>query len=183
MSASATITGTQWAVDPTHSEIGFRIKHLMITNVKGTFNDFTATVRSQGNFPITPDVVVSINPGSIDTGDANRDAHLRTNDFFGTDEFRTIEFRGKSVERKSGDDQFVIHGELTMKGITHPVSFDVELGGLATDPWGNEKAGVSVNGKINRKDWGLTYNAALETGGMLLGDEVKISAELQLVKQ
>ena len=176
------MTGTQWAIDQAHSEISFKVKHLMISNVKGVFRKFSAAVSSDEEHPLTSDVKVTIDVASIETGDAGRDNHLRTSDFFHADEFPTIEFTGNSLVKVSGDEYNLI-GNLTMRGVTKPVTLDVEFGGITKDPWGNEKAGLTVNGKINRKDWGLNYNAALETGGVLLGEEIKINAEIQLVKQ
>jgi polyisoprenoid-binding protein YceI len=182
MSTTAVLTGTQWSVDPVHSEIAFKVKHLMITNVKGVFSKYQITVNSDKHHPISPDVHLTIDPSSISTGDAGRDQHLRTGDFFHVDQFPAIEFKGKSIDKIKNDD-YQLHGDLTIKGITKPVTFDVEFGGIQRDPWGNEKAGVSVTGKINRSDFDLTFNAALETGGVMLGEEVKISADLELIKQ
>ena len=179
---TSVMTGTQWAIDPAHSEISFKVKHLMISNVKGVFRKFSATISSDNEHPLTSDVKVSIDVASIETGDAGRDNHLRTSDFFHADEFPNIEFTGNSLVKTSGDEYRLI-GNLTMRGVTHPVTLDVEFGGITKDPWGNEKAGLVVNGKINRKDWGLNYNAALEAGGVLLGEEIKINAEIQLVKR
>jgi polyisoprenoid-binding protein YceI len=182
MSTTAVLTGTQWRVDPAHSEIAFKVKHLMITNVKGVFGKYTTTLHAGKNTPMTADVHVTIDPNSINTGDAGRDQHLRGVDFFEVEKFGMIEFAGKSLE-KTDDTDFKLHGDLTIKGITQPVTLDVTYMGSVKDPWGNEKAGLTVNGKINRNDFGLVFNATLETGGVLIGEEVKISAEVQLVKQ
>ena len=182
MSTTAVLTGTQWSVDPIHSEIAFKVKHLMITNVKGVFGKYSATINADDQHPITPDVHLTIDPASISTGDAGRDQHLRTGDFFDVESFHTIEFAGKSLDKINNTD-YKLHGDLTIKGVTKPITLDVEFGGIMRDPWGNQKAGLSVNGKINRNEFGLSFNAALETGGLLLGEEVKISAELQLIKQ
>ena len=172
---------TKWVVDRAHSELSFKVKHLMITNVKGEFREFDASVYTTGKDNMTSDIELSINPASITTGDSQRDAHLKGADFFDVDNFNQINFSGKSFEKIS-DGTYVLHGDLQMKGVKKPVSLDVEFGGLMKDPWGNEKAGFSVNGKINRKDWGLNWNAALETGGVLVSDEVKISGDVQLVR-
>lgn len=173
---------TKWGLDSTHSEISFKVKHLMISNVKGVFKDFSADVYTSGDQFMTSDIDLQINPASIDTGVADRDVHLKSADFFDVDNFTSINFKGSSLE-KVDDEEFVLQGDLTIKGVTKPVKLDVEFGGVMKDPWGNQKVGFSVNGKINRKDFGLTWNAALETGGVLVSDEVKISAEVQLVRQ
>ena len=176
MSTTAVQAGTQWSVDPIHSELAFKVKHLMISNVKGVFGQYQASINADSTSPITSDVQLTINPASINTGDAGRDQHLRAADFFDVENFPAIEFKGKKLEKIDAND-------LTIKGITKPVTLDIEFGGIMKDPWGNEKAGLAVNGKINRTDFGLTFNAALETGGVLLGEEVRINAEFQLVKQ
>lgn len=172
---------TKWVVDPAHSELSFKVKHLMITNVKGEFKEFDASVYTTGKENMTSEIELSINPASITTGDIQRDTHLKSADFFDVDNFNRITFTGQSFER-IGEGTYVLHGDLLMKGVKKPVSLDVEFGGIMKDPWGNEKAGFSVNGKINRKDWGLNWNAALETGGVLVSEEVKISGDVQLVK-
>ncbi len=171
---------TQWVLDPTHSEIEFKVKHMMITNVKGTFNNINASIAGE-DFSVAP-VSVTIDAASIDTNNNDRDNHLKNEDFFDTAKFPTITFKGKSIEKKS-DDEFKLTGDLTIKDVTRPVTLDVEYGGTNKDPWGNEKAGFNVTGKINRKDFGLNWNAALETGGVLVSEDVKIAAEVQFVKQ
>ncbi len=182
MTQTAVLTGTQWKIDSTHSEIAFKVKHLMITNVKGVFSRYEASIQSPGSNLIDADVDIRIDPASISTGDANRDQHLRSADFFDTEHHGDIRFVSTSAERTDAD-TYTLFGTLTMKGITKPIHLNVEFGGIATDPWGNQKAGITVNGKINRKDWDLNWNAALETGGVLVSDEVRISAEIQLVKE
>jgi polyisoprenoid-binding protein YceI len=176
------MTTTKWVLDPSHSEISFKVKHLMISNVKGVFAGFAIDVTTAGDDFSTSDISLSIDPATINTGNADRDAHLKSADFFDTDNFKTIAFKSEKME-KAGDDEFKLTGDLTIKGISRKVTLDVEFGGLMTDPWGNQKVGFSLNGKINRKDWGLNWNAALEAGGVLVGEEVKISAEVQFVKQ
>jgi len=177
-----TTVKTKWGIDPTHSEISFKVKHLMISNVKGVFKEFSANVYTSGDQLMTSEIDLQINPASIDTGVADRDAHLKSADFFDVENFSAIGFVGRSFE-KVDDENYILNGDLTIKGVTNPVKLDVEFGGLMKDPWGNEKVGFSINGKINRKDFGLTWNAALETGGVLVSDDVKISGEVQLVKQ
>lgn len=173
---------TTWVIDPTHSEIAFKVKHLMITNVKGVFKEFNGTVHTAGNDFVTSEINFSMNAASIDTGTADRDGHLKSADFFDAENHKEIVFKGTSTEKKD-DENYILHGDLTIRGISKPVSLEVEFAGLMKDPWGNEKAGFSINGKINRKDWGLNWNAALETGGVLVSDEVKINCEVQLLKQ
>lgn len=176
----ATGTATKWVIDPTHSEITFRVKHLMITNVKGEFRKFSAEIN--GNDFSTASIRAEIDATSIFTNEDGRDKHLRSADFFDTDNHPTLTFDGTSF-RKVDAENYLLKGTLTIKGIRQEVAFDVEFGGINKDPWGNEKAGFSLAGKINRKDWGLNWNAALETGGVLVSDEVRISAEVQFVKQ
>ncbi len=176
-------TKTRWSIDPAHSEIAFKVKHLMITNVKGVFKEFDANIYTTGEDFMTSEIDFRMNPASVDTGVADRDAHLKSPDFFDVENHKQIHFLGTSYEKVDNDGSYELYGELTIKGITKQIKLDVEFGGVMKDPWGNEKAGFSINGKINRKDWGLTWNAALEAGGVLVGDEVKISCEIQLVKQ
>lgn len=173
-------TKTKWVIDPTHSEVAFKVKHLMISNVKGNFSAFEVNALTDGDDFSHAEINVSINTSSISTGVADRDAHLKSPDFFDSANFETMTFVSKSLTG-SGDD-YKLDGDLTIRGITNPVSLNVEFGGLMTDPWGNVKAGFNVDGKINRKDWGLTWNAALEAGGVLVADEVRINAEIELLK-
>ena len=173
---------TTWVIDPSHSEIAFKVKHLMISNVKGSFSEFNGQLFTDGDDFSTSEIDFHINPASINTGAADRDGHLKSPDFFDVENFKEITFTsGKLV--KTGDDEFALSGNLAIKGITQPVKLEVEFGGLMTDPWGNEKAGFTLNGKINRKDFGLTWNAALEAGGVLVGDEIRISCDVELAKQ
>ena len=173
---------TKWAIDPTHSEVAFKVKHLMITNVKGVFKEFSASVYTTGAGFLTSDIEFSLNPASIDTGVADRDGHLKSADFFDVENHKQITFIGSSYE-KVDDESYTLFGDLTIKGISKQVKLDVEFNGVMKDPWGNEKAGFVINGKISRKDWGLNWNSTLETGGVLVSDEVKISCEVQLIKQ
>lgn len=173
---------TKWVFDPAHSEINFRVKHLMITNVKGDFKTFDISVITDGDDFTNADITVNIDPSSINTGNNDRDNHLRSADFFDVENFKTMTFKSKKME-KTDDDEFKLTGDLTIKGISKEVKLNVEFGGLVTDPWGQKKAGFSLEGKINRKDWGLNWNAALEAGGVLVGDEIKLTAEVELQKQ
>lgn len=172
----------KWTIDPTHSEILFKVKHLMITNVKGEFRSFDATISSAGNDFDKAKVNVTIDASSIFTNNTDRDAHLRSADFFDVENHKELSFEGTSFT-KLDDENYELKGLLTIKGTSKEVVLDVEFGGLMKDPYGNEKAGFSINGKINRKDWGLNWNAALEAGGVMVSDEVRISAEVQFVKQ
>jgi polyisoprenoid-binding protein YceI len=173
---------TNWALDPTHSEILFKVKHLMITNVKGEFRKFNASLTSDGNSFSNASVNVTIDAASVFTNEENRDNHLKSADFFDVENHKEITFKGTSME-KLDDDTFSLKGMLTIKGVSKEITLEVEFGGVNKDPWGNEKAGFAVSGKFNRKDFGLNWNAALETGGVLVSEEVKINAEVQFVKQ
>ena len=173
---------TKWNLDPTHSELLFKVKHLMISNVKGAFNSFSASIESVGDDFSAAKVIANIDVASIDTNNTDRDGHLKSADFFDVENHSEITFEGTSFSKTSGD-EYQLVGNLTIKGITKPVTLDVEFGGVNKDPWGNQKAGFSINTTINRKDWELGWNVALETGGVLVSEEVKISGELQFVKQ
>lgn len=172
----------KWTIDPSHSEVGFKVKHLMITNVKGYFKDYNAVVTTVNEEFDTPTVEFTAKTTSVDTANEQRDQHLRSADFFDSENYPEIKFVSTGYE-KEGNDSWKLKGDLTIKGITKPVLLDVEFVGKMKDPWGNIKVGFTVNGKINRKDWGLNWNAALETGGVLVSDEVKIVAEIQLLEQ
>jgi polyisoprenoid-binding protein YceI len=176
------MTTTKWVIDPTHSEIGFKIKHLMITNVSGKFEAFEAEVQTEGDDFTTAQIEAKIRTASINTNNLQRDEHLRNSDFFEVDKHPEILFSSTKVE-KVDEENFVVYGNLSLKGIVKPVKLDVEYSGATKDPWGNQKAGFVISGKINRSDFGLNFNAALETGGLVLGEEVKINSEVQLVKQ
>lgn len=173
---------TTWVLDPTHSELGFKIRHLMISNVTGKFKEFDASAETEGDDFSTAKLKANVKVDTIDTNNKDRDAHLRNADFFEVESYPEMHFESTEVE-KVDDDTFNIHGNLTIKDTTKPVKLVSEYNGIVQDPYGNTKAGFSLSGKINRKDWGINYNAALETGGVMLGDELKIQGEVQLVKQ
>lgn len=176
------LTKTKWAIDPAHSEFEFKVKHMMITNVKGRFTEFEAFVTTSEDEYLTSDVEVRIKAASINTGDQKRDEHLKSSDFFDAENHEYITFQGTAHEKDS-DSNFILYGDLTMRGISRQVKLDAEFNGLMKDPWGNEKAGFTVTGKINRKEWGLNWNAALEAGGVLVGEEVQINCDVQFVRQ
>lgn len=172
---------TKWELDPTHSELGFKIKHLMITNVSGVFKKFDVKVETENEDFSTAQITASADMRSIHTNNEQRDAHLRTSDFFEADTYPELVFQSTRVE-KVDDDTYNLYGDLTMKGVTKPVKLNVEYGGLTKDPWGGERVGFVVTGKIKRGDWGINFNGVLETGGLMLGEEVKLNSEIQLVK-
>ncbi|MFN6176529.1 MAG: YceI family protein [Flavobacteriales bacterium] len=178
---TATATTTKWAIDPSHSEIQFKVKHLMITTVTGTFKDFSAEVELEGDDLNNAQVSFWANTASIFTNDEKRDGHLRSGDFFDSEKFPKLRFKSTRIEGSGND--WKVTGDLTIKDVTKPVTLDVEWSGQAKDPWGNTKAGLNLSGKIDRKEFGLTWNAALEAGGVLVSDEVRILAEVQLAKQ
>ena len=172
---------TKWALDPTHSELQFKVKHLMITTVTGNLKSFSADITSEGEGFTNANINFSGEISSLDTGNTDRDNHLKSVDFFDAEAHPTMNFTSTTVE-KDGDD-YIVNGNLSIKGETKPVKLAAEFGGIATDPWGNTKAGFTLSGKINRTDFGLTWNAALETGGVMVSEDVKILGELQFVKQ
>jgi len=175
-------TKTKWVIDPVHSEISFKVKHLMISNVKGTFKEFDATVYTDGEDFSTSTIELILKPASVDTGVADRDGHLKSPDFFDIEKYDTMAFKSESL-KKVDDENYELSGAMSIKGITKNLKLDVEFGGIMKDLWGNSKAGFTLNGKINRKDWDLTWNAALEAGGVLVGETVNIICEVQLLKQ
>jgi polyisoprenoid-binding protein YceI len=172
----------KWVLDPTHSVLGFKIKHLMISSVSGTFKNFRAEVKMSGTDFSSAQIDLTAEMESIYTNNEQRDAHLRASDFFEVEKYPELKFRSTKIE-KADSDTFALYGDLTMKGITKRVKLHVEYNGLAKDPWGGERAGFVITGKINRSEWGINFNGVLEKGGVVLSDEVRIESELQLVKQ
>lgn len=172
---------TKWTLDPMHSELQFKVKHLMITTITGSFNDFSAELTTEADDFQEAEISFKAAVDSIDTGNKDRDGHLKGTDFFNAEQYPSITFSSTSFTRTG--DNYQLSGALTIKDVTKPVTLEVEFGGQAKDLYGNTKAGFSLKGKINRTDFGLTYNAALETGGVMLSEEVKILGELQLIKQ
>ena len=180
--ATETITKTKWNLDPTHSEIGFKVRHMMITNVSGSFGNFDVQVETEGNDFTTSQIEFTADLNTISTGNNDRDSHLKSGDFFDTTRYPKLRFLSTALIKKD-EANFELIGDLTVRDVTRPVTLDVAYGGIGKDPWGNEKAGFTISGKINRTDFNLNWNAALETGGVLVSEEVKLYAEIQLVKQ
>jgi polyisoprenoid-binding protein YceI len=173
---------TKWSIDPTHSEVQFKVKHMMIATVTGQFSNFNASVETNGNDFSTAKVQFTADINSISTGNEQRDAHLKTGDFFDSGNHPQVLFESSELE-KTGEDSYIMHGALTMRGVTHPVSLNVEFGGTTVDPWGNTRVGFDVSGKINRRDYGVSFSMVSETGGILLGEEVRLLASAQFVRQ
>ena len=176
------MTMTKWSLDPTHSEVQFKVKHLMISTITGQFKKFEASVESDGNDFTTAKINFSADIDSISTNNDQRDAHLKNADFFDAEKFPKLSFESEKLE-KTGGDNYKLHGNLTMLGVTKPVTLNVELGGIANDPWGNTRAGFSVQGKINRKDFGMAFNHTIDAGGLMLSEEINISAATEFVQQ
>jgi len=175
-----TTTIKKWVLDPSHSELAFKVKHMMITNVNGEFKNFSVEVDGEDIFKST--LILNVDASSINTDNEDRDNHLKSADFFDVEIYDKLTFKSSQFE-KIDDNEYKLHGVLTIKGVSKKVVLDVEFGGYMKDPYGNEKAGFSVSGKINRKEFGLNWNAALEAGGVMVSDEVKLSSEVQLVQQ
>lgn len=169
-----------WNLDKAHSEIEFKVKHMMISNVKGYFHDFDVTLNGGAEDLSQAQVDVKIQTASINTKSESRDEHLKSAEFFNVEAFPTMRFKTTEI-KKVDDDEFKLIGELTVKDVTKPATFRAEFGGVAKDPWGNQKVGYTIQGKLNRQDYGLTWNAALETGGVMVSDEVKFYADVQFV--
>jgi polyisoprenoid-binding protein YceI len=176
-----TLTGT-YAIDPTHSRIGFVARHAMVTKVRGSFNEFEGSGYFDAANPAASHLSLTIQAASIDTRNADRDGHLKSNDFFDMETYPEITFTSTSVEPK-GDDEYTVTGDLTIKGVTKPVSVDFELAGAATDPFGNHRIGLEGKTAVNRKDFGVNWNAALEAGGVLVSEKVALEFEVSAIKQ
>lgn len=172
-----------WTIDPSHSEVQFKLKHLMITNVTGSFNIFNASVTTEEEDFMTAKISFTADTASIDTGNEQRDGHLKSADFFDAAVYPQIKFVATGFENVDNDGSYELLGDLTIKDKTRSIKLSVEFGGVVTDAYGNIKAGFSINGKINRKDFGLTWSAVTEAGGIVVGDEVRIASEIQLIEQ
>lgn len=171
----------KWTLDSSHSEINFTVRHMMISNVRGRFEKFDVEMTLDPDNPTVSQVVATIDASSINTRDEKRDAHLRSPDFLNADAFPTLVFKSRRVERV-GRQNARLTGDLTIRDITREVVLDVEYNGMSRSPWGTTSAGFSATAKINRKDWDLTWNVALESGGILVGEEVKIAIDIELVQ-
>ena len=171
----------KWTLDLSHSELQFKVRHLMITNVTGSLKSFTAVLNAEENTFDGAEISFTGDLNSLDTGNSDRDTHLKSGDFFDAGNFPNFDFNSTSVEKDASD--YIVKGNLTIKGKSNPVKLVAEYGGTATDLYGQTKAGFTLSGKINRADFGLTWNAALETGGVVVSEEVRIAGELQFIKQ
>jgi len=177
------MANVKWALDPTHSEVQFKVKHLMITTVTGYFNSFQVEAETADEqFTNVNTVVFTADVNSINTNNEQRDTHLKSADFFDAENHNEIRFVGNKYENTGGDD-FKLHGELTIKGVTKPFTVNIEFGGIVEDPYGQTKAGFTLTGKISRKEFGLTWSAVTEAGNVVVSDEIKLQAEIQLIKQ
>ena len=174
------LTG-DYTIDTAHSTIGFTVRHAMVTNVKGTFDDFSGSLHLDGGDPSASTASIDVKMDSIDTGSADRDGHLKSADFFKIEEFPTMTFRSTKAEAL-GDEDYRITGDLTILGTTKPLTIDLEFNGAAKDPFGNERVGFEGKAEILRSEWGLTWNAALETGGVLISDKIKLSFDISAIK-
>jgi polyisoprenoid-binding protein YceI len=174
---------TKWKADPAHTELQFKVRHLMITNITGYFKKFDIEVDTEDDDITKPNkILVTADIDSIDTKSEQRDTHLKSSDFFASEENKQLKFEGNKVEKQANDD-YKLYGNLTIRSVTKPVVLDVEYAGIVQDPYGQTKAGFTVKGKINRKDYGLMWNAVTEAGQVVASDEVRITCEVQLIKQ
>jgi len=179
---SKTGVETKWKVDPAHSEIQFKVKHLMITTVTGYFKKFDLEVETEGDdFTRAKKILFTADVDSIETNNPQRDAHLKSADFFHAEENKHIKFVGKKYEQSGGD--YKLTGDLTIRNTTKPITLAVEYGGVVVDPYGQTKAGFTVTGKLSRKEFGLTWSAVTEAGQIVVSDDIKVHCEIQLIKQ
>jgi polyisoprenoid-binding protein YceI len=181
MSTVAVTNATKWAIDPTHSEVSFKVKHLVISTVTGYFKKFEGSITSDSEDFDGATIEFTADIASIDTNQTDRDAHLKSGDFFDAEKFPKLIFTNGVLENNSGE--YSLKGDLTIKDITKPIVLSVDFGGVAGDPYGNTKAGFELEGKISRKEFGLTWNAVTEAGSVVVGDQVKLLANIQVVKQ
>lgn len=175
------MTKSKWNLDPTHSGVDFSVKHMMFATVKGGFQTFNAEIEADPTDLTTADISFTIDLASVDTRNEDRDNHLRSADFFDVENYPTLTFKATNIE-KTDDNEYNVTGDLSLHGVTQSETFTVSFEGAGIDPWGNEKAGFAVEGKLKRSDYGLTWNAPLEAGGVLVGDQIKVSLQLQAAK-
>jgi polyisoprenoid-binding protein YceI len=178
---TSTATKTTWAVDPMHSEVQFKVKHLVISTVTGFFRSFEGSVETASEDFDGAEVAFKFDVSSIDTNQADRDNHLKSDDFFNAEQFPYITFENGKLKKQG--EEYVLEGDLTMRDVTKRVSLDATLGGVMVDPYGNTKAGFEVNGSVNRKEFGLNWNGVTEAGGVVVGDQVKLHFNIQVAKQ
>ena len=178
--STAALVATKWGIDPTHTEVQFKVKHLVISTVTGFFKKFSGSIESESDDFNGALVNFSIDVNSIDTNQPDRDTHLKSPDFFAAEQYPTLEFTGTLKLVSNG--KFKLVGALTLRGTTKNLELDAEFGGIMVDPWGNTKAGFEINGKVNRKDFGLTWNAVTEAGGMVVSEEVRLHINAELAK-
>ncbi len=175
------LTGT-WTIDPVHSRLGFAVRHAVVTTVRGGFDSFEGTLNLNGAEPLASSATVTISTTSINTGNADRDGHLRSGDFLDVAQYPSITFVSSTAKSGGSDSSFILSGDITIHGVTKPIDIEIEFGGSAKDPFGNTRAGFEGTTTINRKDFGITFNAPLETGGLLLSDKVKIELDISAIK-
>ena len=173
----------KWVLDPTHSEVQFKIRHLMISNVTGEFENFSTDVETEDEDFMTAKVTFTADIDSITTGNEQRDQHLKSPDFFDAAKYPQLKFVATKYENVDNDGSYELYGNLTIRDITKSIKLDVEFGGIIKDPWGNTRAGFSINGKIHRKEYGLKWDAVTETGGVVVSDEVRLHIAVELIKQ
>ncbi|MFE9403820.1 YceI family protein [Streptomyces sp. NPDC006530] len=178
--ALAELSGT-YTIDPAHSSIGFTVRHAMVTNVRGSFTEHEGTLTLDGANPAASAASIDVKIASVDTGIADRDGHLRGGDFFDAEQFPLMSFRSTEA-RALGGDKYRMIGDLTIKGVTRPLAIDLEFNGTATDPYGNQRVGFEGGAEILRSEWGLTWNAALETGGVMVSDRVKLTFDISAIR-
>lgn len=173
---------TQWVLDPAHSEVQFKVRHMMISNVTGHFKNFDASVTTDGDDLTTAHATFTADISSVTTNNEQRDGHLKSADFFDLENHPQLKFESTKLEKVS-DEDYKLHGDLTLRGVTKPITLNVEFGGQVVDPWGNERVGFVIEGKLNRKEYGLMWSSLTEAGGVVVSDDVKLHVAVEFVKQ
>ncbi len=177
------MASTQWNIDPAHSEINFRVKHMMISTVTGGFETFSGKAETDGDDFSNAKISFAADTVSVNTRNEQRDGHLKSPEFFDAEQFPQVTFTASASTKADAEGNYTLNGDLTIHGVTKPVTLKVEFGGIAADPWGNTRAGFEINGEVNRKDFGLVWGAVTETGGIVLADNVRIQCHVELIKQ